>query len=132
MESETAEIFRLISTDEYKEWLKKNHNVEIDDKTESYYESVTSKIKVDFENSQFWIALNKNLKEFNDEYQLKNNYQLLMDNNPKLEVKPYSSFLLKSQRKNVFENPNLPDPPNDGWIFPCNWFTNTNDILRTY
>jgi hypothetical protein len=41
--------------EEYKEWLKEKHGIEISDKTKTYYESVISKIKLDFEKSELWI-----------------------------------------------------------------------------
>jgi len=121
-----------ISTENYKKWLKDFHDVTIDERTVTHYQSVTNKIKVDFETSHFWLELNKNLKEYDDEYRLKFKYPLLMINRTKLDVKPFNSFLLKTQRRNIFDNANWPNPPDDGWILPTNWYSKTNDILRTY
>ena len=47
--------------DEYKKWLKKNHEVEISERTKIYYDSVTSKINNDIEKSIYWTQLNENL-----------------------------------------------------------------------
>jgi len=118
--------------DEYKKWLKEKHEIEISNRTKTHYQLVTSRIKFDLENSEFWIQLIKNFKTYNDEYLLKNGYPLLM---PGLEknifIKPFDSFLLKTFRKNILSNKNWPNEPNDGWIFPNNWFTMINDIIRT-
>ena len=54
--------------DEYKNWLKKKHEIDISDRTRAYYESVTSKVKLDFEESHFWVQLTGNLREFDSQY----------------------------------------------------------------
>ena len=46
-------------------------------------------------------------------------------------LKPYESLLHKSFRKNILLNDAWPTPPNGGWITPENWFSRTNDIVRT-
>ncbi len=118
--------------DEYKDWLKKEHKVEISRKTETYYESVTSKIKLDFEKSSLWIQLTENLREYDGEYYVDTGYHLLTPEfKPVLDIKPFDSFLLKTFRKNILENKCLPDEPEGGWILPANWYTKINDIIRT-
>lgn len=117
--------------DGYKEWLKKEHRVEISDRTRTYYESVTSKIKKDFEKSDFWIQLTKNLREFDGNYRLKTGYPLLAEIKPELYIKSFDSFLLKTFRKNILENKNWPNEPEGGWILPGNWYSKINDIIRT-
>jgi len=117
---------------DYKSWLKKEHNVEISAKAESHYDIVANRIKVQFESSLFWINLSKKLKEFDDEYLINRKYPLLIsDNIPKLELKPFDSFLLKTFRKNILENKNWPKEPEEGWILPNDWFSKINDIVRT-
>ena len=63
--------------DEYKKWLKNEHSIEISNITELDYASVTSKIKKDFKESEFWVKLTKNLREFESKYLLKTKYPLL-------------------------------------------------------
>jgi len=117
--------------DEYKKWLEKEHSVEISDRTRTYYESVTSKIKMDFEKSDFWVQLTENLRDFDSEYRLKTGYPLLTPRfEPELCIKPFDSFLSKTFRKNILENKNLPKEPGGGWIFPNNWYSMINDIIR--
>lgn len=118
--------------DEYKKWLNEKHGIEISDRTQTYYESVTSKIKRDLEESDFWIQLAKNLREYDGEYLVKTGYPLLIPAfKAELYIKPFDSFLLKTFRKNILENKRWPDEPQGGWIFPNNWYTKINDIIRT-
>lgn len=118
--------------DEYKNWLKKNHDVEISERTRIYYDSVTSKINKDFEKSIYWTQLNDNLKEYDAAYFLKTGYHLMIPEfSPKLYVKSFDSFLLKTFRKNILQNKNWPNEPETGWILPHNWYSKINDILRT-
>lgn len=118
--------------DEYKKWLKDKHDIEISDRTERYYASVTSKIKLDLEDSDFWTQLTKNLREYGGEYLVKTGYPLLIPRfEPELREKPFNSFLLKTFRKNILDNQCWPDEPEGGWILPNNWYSKINDIIRT-
>lgn len=118
--------------DEYKAWLDKEHGVEISDRTRVRYESVTSRMKLDFERSVFWVQVTQNLKEFDGQYLAGTGYRLLMPGDaPELKIKPFESFLLKTFRKNVVENKDWPNEPVDGWILPDNWYSTINDIIRT-
>jgi hypothetical protein len=118
--------------DEYREWLSKKHRIDISGRDKTYYSSVTNKIKVDFEKSNFWVKLMENLREYDSEYQLRTGYPLLIPGpKPDLYIKPFDSFLLKTFRKNVLENERWPGEPKDGWILPNNWFCMINDIVRT-
>lgn len=117
---------------EYMQWLKKNHEMEVSDRTRLYYESIANKIKSDFEQSDIWIDLNRNIKIFDEEYLLKTGYPLFIPGfSPKLDMKSFESFLLKTFRKNILENKNWPNEPSDGWILPNIWFSKINDIVRT-
>jgi len=119
--------------DGYKKWLKQEHEIEISDRTERYHDSVTNKIKMDFENSDFWIQLTENLREFDSEYRLKTTYDLLTsENKPEVKIKSFDSLLIKAFRKDILENKNWPDEPEGGWHFPDNWYSKINDIIRTF
>ena len=119
--------------DEYKKWLKQEHEAEISDRTVMYYESVTEKLKRDFEKSDFWVTLLASLREFDSEYRLQTGYPLLFtaEAEPELHIKPFNSFLLRTYRKNILENSHWPDEPEGGWILPNNWYSQINDIIRT-
>jgi len=112
--------------------LGRKHDVQINALTRNRYESISSKIKTDFESSEIWNTLSDNLISYDQEYELTNGYKLLLSyKKPELLIKPYESFLLKTFRKNIIENSNFPDEPENGWITPDNWFTKINDIVRT-
>lgn len=118
--------------DEYKTWLEKEREIEISDRTRAYYESVTSKVKLDFEKSDFWVQLTGNLREFDSEYHLERRYSLFIsDLKPEVYIKPFDSFLLKTLRKNILENKRWPNEPDGGWILPNSWYSKINDIIRT-
>ncbi|MGC1955833.1 MAG: hypothetical protein WA970_25345, partial [Gammaproteobacteria bacterium] len=75
--------------DDYKTWLRKNHDIEISDRTKNYYDSVTNKLLECVENSDFWLRINKDLPSCNDQYLLNTSYHLLIPNfKPELVVKP--------------------------------------------
>ncbi|NQE46709.1 hypothetical protein C5S31_11875 [ANME-1 cluster archaeon GoMg2] len=118
--------------DEYKKWLKEKHEFEISDRTQTYYESVTGRIKHNLEKSDFWIQLTENLKKYDEDYLVKTGYSLLIPEfKPKIYIKSFDSFLLKTFRKNILENKRWPDEPEGEWILPDSWCTKVNDIIRT-
>jgi hypothetical protein len=119
--------------DEYKKWLKTDHKEEISDRTATYYDSVTARIKQIFEKSEFWTSVNSEFGEIDAGYRLKHGYPLWFSPTPpKLETKPFESFLLKTFRKNVIENRQWPHAPKEGgWLLPNNWFSRVNDLVRT-
>lgn len=123
----------FLDIEEYRQWLRERHGVDITDKVRNHYELVTTKMKAAFENSAFWKQLVSNLDEFNDEYIIDTGYPLLYNklDPPILKIKPWDSFLDKTRRKNIVENPNYPKAPPDGWTLPNNWYSKINDILRT-
>ncbi|MFX1450281.1 MAG: hypothetical protein ACFFCM_05540 [Promethearchaeota archaeon] len=120
--------------EEYKKWLKKEHNINITERTKTYYESVANKIKLDFSKSDIWRKLSdeENLKEFNNDYLFETGYPLFTSNlKPELQVKSFKSFLLKTFRRNIIQNKYFPKKPEGGWIISENWFTKIGDIVRT-
>jgi len=117
--------------EKYKDWLRDEHEQEIKTNYKGYYDSIVSKIKFDFEKSDFWIELIKNLSEYHDEYFIETGYPLLLEFQPIIDIKSFKSFFLKTYRKNILENKNWPNEPDKGWILPTNWFTQINDIIRT-
>ncbi len=118
---------------DYKKWMQDELKQEFSPKVSSHYNSISPKMKIDFENSQFWRDIQLQLDEFNNEYLLSTGYPLMTAHfSPVIVTKPYESLLNKTFRKNILLNKSWPDPPNGGWIIPDNWFEKINDILRTY
>ena len=118
--------------DEYKEWLEKHHDVKFTDRIQTRYDSVTLKIKEDYERSTLWKEIAGNLSTYDQEYLKDKGYPLFIPNfRPELSIKPFESFFLKTFRKNILDNKRYPEEPEGGWILPDNWFLKINDILRT-
>ena len=119
------------NVNEYIKWLKKNHDISISNKTKTYYDSVSSKVESTFRASPFWVELTEQLQEFNDQFSLKTQYPLLVNDKIELDIKTWNSFLEKNFRHNVVNNYNWPNPPELGWVFDDTWFSKANDIVRT-
>ena len=118
---------------QYKEWLKNALEIEITNKASMHYDLISNKIKYKFEESPFWMDLTNNIKNFDEEYQKEHeSYKLFHDpSRPKIYTKPFDTFFLKTYRKNILENDNFPEAPEEGWITPDNWFCRIRDIIRT-
>lgn len=117
---------------EYRSWLKRVHSVEVSTKMKNYYEMVASKVQADFKKSSFWTQLKSQYEQLNQEYYLKTNYYLFHEADiPEFNCKSFNSFLFKTFRKNVLDNPQWPEPPGTGWVLPDTWFTQINDMVRT-
>lgn len=118
--------------EEYKKWFFEKFGEKVSTKTSNYYDSVSRKLKNDFEQSVFWQTLLSSLQEINDEYYLIDKFKLFRpDERPELFIKSFDSFFLKSYRKNIINNNNFPEEPKGGWISNQNWFERTSDIVRT-
>lgn len=119
--------------EDYKKWLKDHHGIEINNIIYNNYDTVTMKIKDQFEKSRFWNAIVTDFSKLDQEYLMRSKgYYLFMDKNyPTIYIKSFDSFLLKTYRKNILDNKNWPDEPAGGWILPGNWYSNINDIIRT-
>ena len=115
----------------YKLWLKNTHGLSTDE-IEKWYGSVATRLEVDFSRSALWNELIRKLNEFDQDYFTLTGYNLLTSyDRPKLNIKPFESFIEKTYRKNILENENWPSEPNGGWLLPANWFSRISDILRT-
>jgi len=118
--------------EEYKNWLKDFLGVELDNKYETYYNTVSTQAKIKFESTPFWTDFVNNIPNYKDDYLMRTKYNLLKVNEaPELLIKSFDSFLLKTFRKNVLKNNNWPDEPTNGWYTPDNWFERINDLIRT-
>jgi ppGpp synthetase/RelA/SpoT-type nucleotidyltranferase len=116
---------------DYRAWLKRQ-GADVSNRTATRYGAVVAKIRADFEASPFWVDVGKRLVDLDAEYRLQDNYPLLMTTDlPTVVLKPYTSLLNKSFRRNCLENENWPDPPAAGWLLPDTWYSRTNDLVRT-
>jgi len=116
---------------EYRLWLEKVHLLNDLDKYESHYKVVSARIAEVFKGSVFWGSVIEEMRNIDASYIMKNKYPLIRDQEPKVVLKSWESFLNKTFRKNVLYNENWPLPPASGWILPPDWFCQINDIVRT-
>jgi len=107
------------------QWLESRHEVVVGPALKTRYETIVAKVKNDFLETAFWRRAITSLDELDGEYRLKAaNYPLfLSDGEPKVQVKSFDSFLLKTFRRNVLENENWPAPPAGGWLVPDTWYS---------
>lgn len=120
--------------DSYRRWLKESFEIEVGEKLESRFEAVVNKVKRDFEASTFWSGVCEGLNDYDSAYRLDaQNYPLFLagSNAPQLVTKSFSSFILKTFRRNVAENLQWPEPPSEGWVLPDAGFSKINDLVRT-
>ena len=125
--------------DEYKYWLYKKFEVDIDQRTKTQYDHVSVNLSKNVETSSIWIKIVKNLNNYNDSYYKlhRSNLFIERDYSPEIHIKEYDKFFEKSYRKNVLQNKSWPEPPKwgepetQGWILPANWYHSINDIVRT-
>jgi hypothetical protein len=85
-----------------------------------------------FEHSAFFCTMEKHLDGWAGEYEAETGVQLFNGTAPDigLLLKPWESFLTKTWRINVHENPNWPEQPPDGWLSPDRWFEGMWDVVR--
>jgi hypothetical protein len=120
------------SLSDYPIWLKNQHGVDTASLSAVYYDSVTQRMKHQFETGAFWRGWAAAFSELNDEYVIHSKgYPLWTGPNlPAVLIKPHRSFIEKTYRHNIVQNTNWPDAPPSGWALPTNWYSMVNDVVR--
>lgn len=117
--------------EEYERWLIDIHGLDVLEPHKNHYETVAARIAESFTDCPFWIDLLKELKEVDAQYQIDHGYVLVVSTQT-IVVKPWASFLEKSYRHNVLNNPNFPAAPaKGGWMVPPTWHSQVKDVVRT-
>jgi ppGpp synthetase/RelA/SpoT-type nucleotidyltranferase len=121
------------SVEKYCKWAADHLKVDCGPRLETFYNAVVTKMRHDFNRSVFWQSLKAKDSEFAQEYLVSTGYPLFgVANVPeKILVKPFTSFLEKTYRRNVVQNSLWPIEPKGGWLSPNNCFDRVNDLLRT-
>ena len=124
---------RPSSIPEYREWLRKEHNVTLDRRTSNHFDALALKARNDFQASAFWSDIGRSMQTYDEEYMLRTSYPLFVGQTtpPSLVTKSFESFFLKTFRNNIHRNLSWPAPPEGGWLLPSNWISRANDIVRT-
>lgn len=118
--------------EDYKTWLLKELNVRVTTRHKTQYGYISDRIKSSLECSPFWKEILGQMERLNNDYFLKTGYYLFIPNfKPELLLKEFDSFFEKTFRKNVLYNKKWPEPPNNAWVVPDNWYETINDIVRT-
>jgi hypothetical protein len=119
--------------DQYSDWLRRKfRRVPGVQEGQSYYETATVSLKYDLERTAFWRSLQDSLPNYEAAYFVNTGVGLLaMPHSGEVSIKPWTSFVEKTYRRNVLLNESFPDPPDGGWLLPPNWFWRIKDILRT-
>jgi len=112
---------------QYKRWIYKTYSRDI---LETNYSSVSLKMQKIFSESDLWTKIINELDEFDKEHTVNRKYPLLAsDLEPKIVIKPFSSFIEKLYR-NYSNNPTeLPKKQDWDWVY--NQYGLINDIIRT-
>jgi len=112
--------------------LSKEHRRSVTNATETYYESVTGKVRSAFEESLVWRTVCAGIRLIDDTYYAERGYRLfVLVRPPSVLTKPFASFVLKTFRRNVLDNPNWPNKPPGGWVIPPDWIPMVKDTVRT-
>jgi ppGpp synthetase/RelA/SpoT-type nucleotidyltranferase len=116
---------------DYEAWLIQRGHVKTLDIHKSHYDVITHRVAETYRDSDFWRAILGDLKNVDARYLIDQKYPLIAEFAPAIVVKPWNSFLEKTYRKNIANNHRFPEPPEDGWLTPENWYTRIHDIVRT-
>ncbi|MEU4605514.1 hypothetical protein AB0F43_21235 [Kribbella sp. NPDC023972] len=86
-----------------------------------------------FTDSEFWRRLKHDLSAWGDDYRAKTGFALFSSGEAPydLDLKSWDSFIIRTWRHNIRDNSRYPEPPEQGWLLPDNWFENLWDIVRT-
>lgn len=122
-------------------WWNENFDTKIDLAATKLYDDLSTLAKYQFEHSDEYQELIRQLHNYDAEYRHIYGYDLLMKRPEelKLDIKEWIKFRSKVWRKNVVynlnwdeENWNSEDCQPDGrWVTPDNWFEKIHDIVRT-
>ena len=112
-------------------WLAQERNITALSTHMNNYAVVSRELKTAFEESPFWQHTLSALREADDRYAVAYKFPLISTFTPDVLIKPWDSFYEKSFRKNITQNKNFPDAPDDGWCTPPSWYSQIHDIVRT-
>lgn len=116
---------------DYEKWL--SDTFEVSFRVErTRYERESLRIKVAAEQSDFWRTYQVEKQDRAELYYAATTYPLFSDaSTEQLLVKPWSSFIEKTYRVNIKDNPHWPLEPDGGWLLPKDWYSRVHDIVRT-
>lgn len=119
--------------DQYHAWLDEVWYGDTRELREGRFLHQQGDLREAFERSRYWSEVARRLHDWSGAYRTQEGALLFHGAPalPKLASKPWQSFLSRTWRQNVLWNPNWPEPPEEGWWLPDNWFERAKDIVRT-
>lgn len=118
--------------DDYPQWLEKTWDGDKRELSAGRFLHQQLDLRTHFERSPFWCHVQRGLPEWAEEYNKLTGHRLFSGPAAAtLDMKSWESFLNKTWRENVRNNPNWPQEPPLGWVLPDTWFERFWDILRT-
>jgi hypothetical protein len=120
------------TVDEYVAWAAKTLGIDFAaPASRNQYETNVQNAQNAVQNSLFMREFPAFLAKQEEEHQKRTGAGLLMLSELTVHRKPFSSAVTKSFRINVLRNNGFPNPPNDGWITPDNWYGRFPDLVRS-
>lgn len=121
------------SRDDYEAWLSQVWKGDRRELRKGRYLQQQRDLQQAFDGSDFLIALRERLLGWSTDYQLVRGVPLFTGAPPRIELKlkPWDSFVSRTWRTNVHNNPNWPAPPAGGWLSPDCWFEGLWDVVRS-
>src|ERR1051325_5626026 len=123
---------RPSSLEEYVVWAGSISLCHFDDpKTRKLYDTNLINVYNTVTQHPFFVGFLNKTKEWEAYYAAKTKSNLFMANgDPSLQIKPYTSVVEKTYRKNILWNKGYPKPPQDGWYSSQNLYSRLNDLVR--
>ncbi len=123
----------LPALDDYSTWFKNHVGGDLANReAERLYTLNAGNARTSVTAHQFFAGLDAHIEETCQSYKQEFHSELLMTSLDEitLSVKTYASVVNKSYRENILNNGKFPQPPEQGWVTPANWYGKLNDIIR--
>lgn len=125
-----AVVVKPATIDEYAEWMSSAFGVSWRAHL-TQYERVAASVKRQFRDSGYWQSVLTSLPSLASEYYVGTGFLMTTSGPPEIIEKSWSSFWLKTYRRNVLDNRRWPRPPVGGWLLPETWHSQVSDMVRT-
>jgi ppGpp synthetase/RelA/SpoT-type nucleotidyltranferase len=130
-------IWRPETLEEFKPWYAEALGYD-DQLDRDRYEAAGRILVSTLTASPFWVDLGRLIPELAAAYEIDTGFPLFVADPrlasvtvPGLLTKPFDSVIEKAWRKNCLENSLWPNPPEQGWLTPENWYDQISDLVRT-
>lgn len=123
------------SLQEYKAAFSRLNENKTEEQLRNHYHSCQGSAAEQLVKHLFWIELESVISDWDAIYRQETGseglYKGAFGEQSKLNKKSWESAYQKAYRKNVINNKNWPNKPENGWVKSDTWFVHLGDILRT-